>query len=55
MLNLKGMHRHKKDLDIGRMSDLEYVKGGIGQGREMEYMGRLLEENVYASRTFRFV
>jgi hypothetical protein len=55
LLNLKGMHRHKKDLDTGRMGDLEYVREGIEEGRGIEYMGRLLEENVYASRTFRFV
>lgn len=55
LLNLKGMYKHGKELDIGSTGDIEYVRGEIEHGRGIEFIGRRLEDNVYGVRTFRFV
>ena len=55
VLNLKGMQKHRKDTQYEKLNNLEYVREEIGRGRVIEYVGRLLEGNVYATRTFRFV
>lgn len=55
LLNLKGMNKHGKSLDIEGMGHLEFVREEIGRGRGIEFMGRRLEDKVYGARTFRFI
>lgn len=55
IVNLRGMNKHNKDLDIGRTLNVEYMRGEIERGRGIEFIGRQLEDNVYGTRTFRFV
>ena len=55
LLNLKGMNKYGKNLDIGRIGHPECVREGIERGRGIEFMGRLLEDKVYGARTFRFI